>query len=178
MPGNRAISMIYFLDFDGVLHPIFPRHDLTDSQNAHFSFVKSFERAVLQCPHADIVIASTWRHKYSLEEMRRNFSPHIAKRIIGVTPKVGTGNGEGDRQAEVEAWLELNGRVGEPWIGIDDFPELYCPGAAVVACHDQFAERETALLLEAHLDHEAFAKKYPVRRGGEKKIIAPGLNPH
>lgn len=168
--------MIYFLDFDGVLHPFFPRADLTDSQNAHFSCVKAFERAVLQCGDVEIVIASTWRNKYSLHELRAHFSPHIAKKIIGVTPKVGPGNGDGGRQVEVEAWLDANGRTGEPWIGIDDFPELYCPGATVVACHDEFGDRETALLIEASQDPQAYAIKYPVRSNGEKKIILPGAN--
>ena len=163
------------LDFDGVLHPFFPLPDLTDEQNAHFACRPAFEETVRQCPNLLLVISSSWRNKYSLAELRGFFSPDIAERIIGKTPAIGAGNGDGGRQAEVEAWLEQNGRAGHKWIGIDDHAPLYLPGATVVQCNDGFGDRETALLLEAARDPEGYAIRYPVRgNSGEKKIILPG----
>lgn len=60
-----------------------------------------------------------------------------------------------------------------PWVGIDDSPFLYRSGAAVVACHDQFGVRETALLLEAVRDPAAFALNYPVG-GRPTPLKGPG----
>lgn len=154
--------MILFLDFDGVLHRFFPLDQ--GEENAHFYFVPPFEAAVRQAQGpVDIVIASTWRRKFSLDALKAHFSPDIAARIVGATPTVGSGNGPGARQVEVEAWLEAHGRQGEAWVGIDDFPELYAEDAAVVACHDQFADREAELLLEAIADPAAFAQAHPNR---------------
>lgn len=164
--------MLIFLDFDGVLHPFFPLPGQSDTENALFSSVKRFEQAVRRSPvPIEIVIASTWRNRESLFELRAHFARDIADKIIGVTPKVGAGNGPGARQAEVEAWLEQNNRQGEPWVGVDDYVELYAPGAAVVCCHDKFDDRETGLLLEAVADPVAYAQKYPVIHATEKKII-------
>ena len=164
-----------FLDFDGVLHPFFPLPDLSDEENAHFSSLPRFEAVVRQCPNLMLVISSSWRNKYSLEELRSFFSPDIAQRIIGTTPAIGAGNGDGGRQVEVEAWLEQHGFTDRPWIGIDDYAFLYSPGAVVVQCNDQFAERETALLLRALEDPIEYEAAHPVRGStGEKKIIVPG----
>jgi hypothetical protein len=164
--------MLIFLDFDGVLHPFFPLPGLSDAENAHFSSVRGFEQAIRRSPEPiEIVIASTWRNKENLFELRSHFARDIASKIIGVTPRVGSGSGPGARQREVEAWLEANNRQGEPWIGVDDYPELYDAGATVVCCHDKFDDRETALLLEAVADPVAYAEKYPVTHSTEKKIV-------
>ena len=32
--------MILFLDFDGVLHPFFPRNDRSDAENQFFSYLR------------------------------------------------------------------------------------------------------------------------------------------
>lgn len=166
--------MLLFLDFDGVLHPFFPLPGNTDAENQMFSSVPSFEKAILDLPvQVDIVISSSWRNRESLAQLRAHFSPAIADRIVGFTPNEGSGNGPGARQVEVEKWLVENNRQGEAWIGVDDYPELYSPGAAVVVCHDKFGERESALLKEAVGNPHAFAQRYPVPadRTGEKKIV-------
>ena len=158
--------MIYFLDFDGCLHRFFPLEGEDEASNALFAFVPQFEEAIRackkECGKVEIVVSSSWRHKYSLEQMKQNFSSDIQEMMIGVTPKIGAGASSGARQDEVELWLRQQGRTGEPWIGVDDYPQLYKEGATVVACCDQFAERETQLLLEATKDPKAFAQKYPV----------------
>ena len=171
-PPAPARRVVLFLDFDGVLHHFFPVAGAPDADNRHFAFVPAFEAAVRACPcEVDIVIASTWRVKYPLEAMRAYFSPDIAARIIGITPRVGSGMGPGGRLAEVRAWLEANGRQDDPWVAIDDFSEIYegDPSVALVHCHDCFAEREAGLLLQAVCDPEGYARSYPV------KPTSPGL---
>lgn len=171
-PPETVIGM---LDFDGVLHRFFPLPGRPDEENVHFFFRGAFEAAVRQCPNLRLVVSSTWRNKYSMDELRGFFSPDIAERIIGATPRIGAGTGEGARQVEAEAWLAQNNIPNQPWIGIDDNLELYRPGAAVVHCHDEFGAREAALLVEAVANPVAYAQRYPVRANSAGSgIILPG----
>lgn len=178
--------VLLFLDFDGVLHHFFPMAGVPDAENQKFFYLPAFERTIreLTVP-VEIVIASTYRHKYDydIDQLRRFFSPDIARKIVGVTPNAeearkllgieedGNGdNGPGTRQVEVEAWLKRARREGNPWVAIDDFPTLY-RNAAVVHCQDKFDAHEAALLTEAVADPAAFAQKYPIQRDVEKRII-------
>lgn len=166
--------MLLFLDFDGVLHHFFPLPGVSEEVNGLFYYRPRFENAVRRasCP-IEIVISSTWRNKKSLDEIKAMFSPDVAAMIIGATPKVGPGNGDGARHVEVTAWLEQNGRAGEHWVGIDDFPALYKPGDAVVACHDCFSQRETSLLLDAIMDPADFALRHPVKHASGPQLLDP-----
>lgn len=169
--------MLVFLDFDGVLHHFFPLPGVPDAENAHFFYLPAFARAAEACGvPLEIVIASTWRRKYDLPALRSRFPKALAEAIVGVTPFVGSGNGPGGRQVEVEAWLASQGRTGEAWVGVDDFPSLYQPGAAVVACQDQFGEREAELFIQAVRDPAGFARAHPVRvdDAGNKSVIQLG----
>ncbi len=168
----RPAPLLLFLDFDGVLHHFFPLAGVPDAENAHFFFLPAFEKAVraLSVP-VEIVIASTWRNTYSLPQIRQRFSPDIAAKIIGVTPKKGSGKGNGGRQVEVEQWLLDNHRQGQAWVGIDDYPLLYNPGSAVVECKDQFGRREAALLEEAASDPKAYALAHPVSHEQPQKLV-------
>lgn len=42
--------MILFLDIDGVLHPFFPRADLPDEENQHFSYLPRLESVIRGFP--------------------------------------------------------------------------------------------------------------------------------
>lgn len=168
-----------FLDFDGVLHHFFPLPGNTDEQNAKFAFLPAFEAAVRQSPRpVQIIISSTWRRTKTLSELRALFSADIADLITDVTPAQGLGNGPGARHAEVVAWMGSRNRLGQPWVGIDDFPELYRPGDTVVACRDRFGEREASLLLEAIADPLGFAQRHPVVENtearGKPRVVVPG----
>lgn len=162
MPHSH-LPLPLFLDFDGVLHHFFPREDSSDLENARFAFLPEFEAAIRKSPRqVQIIISSTWRRSHNLSELREFFSPDIAGLITDVTPVLGTGNGPGARQDEVEAWLRSKGREGQEWVAIDDMPVLFRSGAAVVACDDRFEEREAALLADAIQDPSAFARAYPI----------------
>lgn len=178
------LPVLLFLDFDGVLHHFFPMAGVSDEENERFYYRPAFEAAIRDLPvPVEIVVASTFRNKYDIDQLRQFFSPDIARKIVGVTPSAdvarkilgiednGNGdNGPGTRQVEVEAWLKRAGRAEHPWVAIDDFPTLYTT-AAVVACQDKFDQHETALLAEAVADPHAFARKYPIQTDQEKKII-------
>jgi hypothetical protein len=67
-----------------------------------------------------------------LAEMRALFSEDVASRIIGVTPQWTAIQDEASwgtyvRQAEIEAWMRVNGRPWETWVAIDDQAALFRP---------------------------------------------------
>jgi hypothetical protein len=170
-----ARKMLFFLDFDGVIHHFFPLPDFSDAENAHFYYLPALEAALRLCPDPEIVIASSWRNSHTLDDIRAHFSPDIAACIIGATPKVGAGTGDGARQVEVEAWLEGAGRKSSPWVAIDDMPNLYSPGSAVVACPDRFGPEQAVALIEAATDPAAFAIKHPIRNApSDRQIVIVG----
>lgn len=151
--------MIFFLDFDGVLHPFFPSSRFSDEENGYFSAVPALEAAVRASGDFEIVISSSWRKSHTLDAMRLHFSPDFASRIIGITPTLEGGYEPGGRQAEVEAWLAAAGREDEAWVAIDDSPELYRSDAPLVVCDDIFGEREAQRLMEAAANPAAFGAK-------------------
>ena len=143
--------MILFLDFDGVLHPMFPREDLKHAENQHFSYMPRLESVLRDFPHVDIVVSSDWRKMHTLEQLRGFFSPDIAQRIIGVTPAVervgvAVSYAERVRHSEVLAWLDANGHAATPWLALDDDPENFPPPAPLVLCADGFHDVEEAAL--------------------------------
>lgn len=155
-----------FLDFDGVTHPYFPRAELTDDQNQHFSFLPLIEAVFRRHPTTGIVISSSWRDKHALDELRAKFSPDLRERVVGATPNLetpGRRGEDGSRQIEVEAWLAANGLTGAPWIAVDDTPFLFRPGATVVIVPDVFGDVEAARLDEALRDPAAYARQWPLK---------------
>lgn len=166
--------VVLFLDFDGVLHPFFPLADNTDEDNQHFSYLKNFEQAVRECAQpVEIVVSSTWRKSRTLADLQALFSPDIAAIVVGATPVLEHGNGRGSRQLEVEAWLAAN-RPNARWVAVDDMPDLFGAQAVVVACHDQFKEREHGLLTMAVNDPQAYVEQHPNVAGGAKRVVRVG----
>lgn len=118
---NGLNSMILFLDFDGVLHPQYDGEPTPVSEI--FCHLPRFKSVMRDFPFVDIVISSTWRNQFTLEELRSRFSPDIAVRIIGVTPQIECADGDYlpvRREDEILEWLERAGRSCTPWIALDD----------------------------------------------------------
>ncbi|MBV1777369.1 hypothetical protein KSF73_16735 [Burkholderiaceae bacterium DAT-1] len=113
--------MILFLDFDGVLHP-----ECSESVQAgiqEFCHLPRFEGVMRDYPHVDIVISSMWRELQPLDALKAYFSPDFAHRLIDVTPTVPREAGKylpAQREQEILAWLNANGRIHAPWIALDD----------------------------------------------------------
>lgn len=114
--------MLIFLDFDGVLRR-------KDSPPGRFEkpLLAAFEEAVRRIPDAQIVITSTWREVVDLSGLRKLFSRDVAEKIVGVTPFV-----PGGRYREVQTYLARNEAQDSRWVGVDDDPVSYPPGAPAI----------------------------------------------
>lgn len=157
--------MFLFLDFDGVLHPFFPRADRSDAQNQHWCHVPLLETWLRRHPEVKVVVSSSWRAKEthnSVEKIGAMFSPDVRPSLIGMTPVLAGGHDRGSRHAEVIAWLKNNGQEAAPWVALDDMPDLYRPGDTVVVAPDGLFDAQLAELDEAVADPAAWAAAHPV----------------
>src|ERR1039457_666017 len=103
--------MILFLDFDGVLHPVFPKRELPDEENQLFSYLPRLENVLRDYSELRIVIVSSWREIRPWENVIKAFSPDVASRIIGATPVLKTKEPpypKHPRHDEVLAYLRTN----------------------------------------------------------------------
>ncbi len=134
---------IVFLDLDGVL-----RRKTTPLYALEPDLVARFERAVRAIPGLQIVISSSWREAFTLDEIRSHFVVSVAQRIVGITPSVAMRD-DFDRHREVLAYLKRHAGEEATWVAIDDDPENYRPGAPVILvdCDVGFDETAAAELL-------------------------------
>ncbi|QFY42325.1 hypothetical protein F6R98_06535 [Candidatus Methylospira mobilis] len=113
--------MILFLDFDGVLHPEYDGQPTpADRQFCH---LERFEAVMRDFPHVEIVISSMWRYEFTLDQLRAQFSPDIAARIIDMTPQTERIDGKylpARREGEILDWITAAGREDAPWVALDD----------------------------------------------------------
>lgn len=141
----KADSMRLFLDFDGVLHPFFYRHS-----NKAFCYVPRLEAVLKDFPAVQIIITGMHTAKMPLARLTRNFSPDIAKRIIGSTPLLPLHSTEDIRESRYrEIQTYLRNSYG-PWLALDDEADLFPPGCPqLILCEDGFRQREEAALRTA-----------------------------
>jgi hypothetical protein len=111
------LKFVLFLDFDGVLHP----------RTSGTMRLAPLLEAFLRCsPNVSVVISSSWRALYSLEELRTWFSDDVQHRFLSCTPRLP--DGAGSRQREIEKWLSSN--PAHRWAALDDEAGLFdkdCP---------------------------------------------------
>lgn len=74
---------------------------------------------VLRTNDAQLVITSTWRLSWSLEEIRRRLGI-LGSYLIGVTPEIDDPFVKHARYQEVLLHRKLNGLPSSHWIAIDD----------------------------------------------------------
>ena len=113
--------MTLFLDFDGVLHPEYDRQ--AAPADVAFCHLPRFEAVMRDHPEVEIVISSTWREQFPLDDLRARFSPDIAARIVGATPITPRIDGKylpARREGEILDWLRQAEREHEPWLALDD----------------------------------------------------------
>lgn len=110
---------VLFLDFDGVL-----RRNDSPLYKLEFELVNNLEKSLRAAPAVKIVITSSWREAFGLDELRSLFSADIATRIEGCTPTSLDLHGF-YRYREVLAYLKRFHTLQTPWIAIDDDPEHY-----------------------------------------------------
>jgi hypothetical protein len=106
-----------FLDFDGVLH--------STKDNSQF-----FERLKLLLPLIDkyafnIVISSSWRFQFNLQDIKNFFPIVLHDKIIGMTGQALMGRHA--RYNEIKNYLKEHDKSLEDWRALDDtsfeFPE-------------------------------------------------------
>lgn len=127
--------MILFLDFDGVLHPENPT-----SRQALLSQLPPLEGVLREFPIVEVVISSTWRlkwadHSVATIELRKHFSPDIARQVVGVTPHhlhldsklAPDGLYLYHRHWEIETWLRTHRPPGTSWVALDDRAYTFRP---------------------------------------------------
>lgn len=139
---NPALNPVLFLDFDGVTHPVAPLPDCWK----HFGSLPLIEEVLSRHPGVDIVISSSWRAHFTLDELREHFAPDMRSRVVGCTPLWTPGGA--CRQGEVQAWLAQN-RPGAPWVAIDDDAwcfEMGCPHLLLTAKYFAFQDEDAARL--------------------------------
>lgn len=113
--------MILFLDFDGVLHPQY--EDQPVPADVAFCHLARFESIMRDFPQVEIVISSTWREQFSLDELRAWFSADVAVRITDTTllqKQLASPRMVELREWEIVTWLTTHGRQDESWIALDD----------------------------------------------------------
>ena len=142
-------SDILFLDFDGVLHPVFPRTDRSHEENQHF-VGSSRLAAVLDrvAPNIKIVVSSTWRINRSVEELRA-LCGDLGKYIIDKTPNLNL-RSPGCRELEAMTWRKNNGHTGR-WCALDDVPSIWSSQLKLMVTDDGFRWAD-GISLELHIE--------------------------
>ena len=114
--------MLIFLDIDGVLRRVGAPLDVIDED-----CLERFEQVIRDHPDAQIVISSSWRLMFTVDDIRALFAPDIGQRIVGQTPWLEGRRGV-RRFDEVLAYLA---GVPKPmdWVAIDDDLTAYPEGA-------------------------------------------------
>ena len=164
-PSSRFTFL--FLDFDGVLHPEYEGQFVP--QEVVFCHLHRFEAVIADYPLVRIVISSTWRLQFDLDNLRGRFSRETASRIVGVTPQFQrTENkvqrvrlsGLGERESEIIEWLEQHGQEHSPWIALDDAVwDFRCYRDHVVECKNYVGlDDAAAIRLRKALDSAAVGK--------------------
>lgn len=127
---DQAATIILFLDFDGVLHPLFNIGQ--DGRTATIykgpSFVHAPRLAELLAPYLgriEIVISSSWGRTRSLEQLKALLPPAIAARVTDTTWIEGlepdTPSAVATRYGCIDQWLRFKrpGYAGQ-WLALDD----------------------------------------------------------
>ena len=137
---------LIFLDYDGELHPVYPRCELANEENQLFSYLPRLESVLRDFPECKIVISSSWRENRQFEYITKDFSADIVTRIIGVTPALRSKEPpypKYSRYLEVLAFLDQNNLMAMRWSALDDDDKIYPPECLnLILCNDGFHDAE------------------------------------
>ena len=130
---------LLFLDFDGVLHSV--------KANKQELFCKApLLSNFLRANPCEIVISSSWRLHFSLEELKQRLQPPLANLIVGKTGPCEMGRRS--RFAEIQNYISKN-KPQANWRALDDsikdFP-VDCPELIHCDPYEGITEKEIILL--------------------------------
>lgn len=167
---------ILFLDFDGVLHPLFPRTDRSHEENQHFEGCSRLANVLDRvAPRMKIVISSTWRAGYTIEQLRTFLGP-LGGRVIGMTPILNLRE-DGARELEAQMWMdEYTRNHSRPmlrWFAMDDVAGIWTSQEKLLICNDGFRTSEIRAL-EANIeDMLDAAETAPLEQVADRRVWLP-----
>lgn len=139
-------ELVLFLDFDGVFHHFFPMRGKTDEENSLFYYTNNIERFCQRVSdHYDlkIVFATSWKERFSFEDLRGFFEdyPSIFNACVDSTPNIPRLPDEGYKWQEASLWLTDNNYSGR-YIILDDNPNSWTDRGIVnsnlILCNNKF----------------------------------------
>lgn len=127
MQKNHPQQIILFLDIDGVLNTKNQlRRQLLRGEKAN-----RFDWCPIAVKHitllteklgAQIVVTSTWRYEYSLEELKKLFHQNGINQnyVADVIPSLINEDGSATRGEAIQAWIEANHSHSDLHLVLDD----------------------------------------------------------
>lgn len=103
------MGTILLIDFDGVLHKRPRPHEVARHYANVFEYLDPLAAALEAFPAARIVVSSSWRLTYSVDELRAFLGP-LGPRMVGTTGP--------ERETRYEEIVEAAGDAA--WLAIDD----------------------------------------------------------
>ena len=102
---------LLFLDFDGVMHS-------TNDQSVFFEKADLLKKALIDTP-VEIIISSSWRFQFNLNQLKKFFPREIQDKVVGVTgdPVIG----KFPRYNEILNYLKFINQTLCDWRALDDF---------------------------------------------------------
>lgn len=91
------MARVLFIDFDGVLHRA---GNGIEQTGPHFIWLPLLAEELAEHPDVALVVHSTWRYQYTLDELRELLAA-FGRRVIGVAPR-------GPRWDAIKWFLQLN----------------------------------------------------------------------
>jgi len=144
--------MIVFLDFDGVLHSFF------GAPSDHFASWPRLEAVLVEYPHVEIVVSSSWR-TISAAEWDQEVPESLRRRVVGRTPVISRPlrvrypldyEPEPVRYWEIEKYLRTTRQSSRPWVALDDDETVFPAGLPnLILCRDGFRDEEERRLRAA-----------------------------
>lgn len=167
---------ILFLDFDGVVHPLFPRTDRTYEENQHFEGCSRLANVLDRvAPKVKIVISSTWRAGYTIDQIRAFLGP-LGGRVIGMSPILNLRE-DGARELEAQLWLdEYTRNHSRPmirWFALDDIIGIWTSHEKVLVCNDGFRTAEIKELEENIENLLNAPETAPIEQVADRRIWLP-----
>ncbi len=134
-PPTTHVRRVIFLDIDGVLAPIRTWDRYGDLDPACIAILNQ----IVACSGAGVVVASTWRHGKTVDELHAMLAAHgFTGRVVDKTPTDLRGAARGD---EIAAWLRQHAVGG--CVIIDDHADMGHLRSHLVQTHPAHGLRRT-----------------------------------